>query len=212
MRIAILSLCLSGLMLAGCSSRHTNGMADLRGLLQGDAPSERFVALFDEQAPAVELLFLRTQSVSRLLLSHENAGVLTWMSIEGATLRTRNGFIVGTNGFFEGLQAAHIDAVARLVLAERTGQAERLHTYLDGNNDISIHSYRCDIRPTGNEMVTIKGQTTPTRRIEERCGNQTDDFTNIYWVSNGAILQATQWIGPIAGALRTRQVDIYEGD
>lgn len=211
MRTAILSLCLSGLMLAGCSSRGTNSVAELRSLLKGDVASERFVALFEEQAPALELLFLRTQSVSRLLLSHENAGVLTWLSIEGATLRTRDGFIVGTNGFFEGLQAARIDAVARLVLAEQAGQAERFHTYLDGNNDISIRSYRCDIRPLGNEMVTIKDQTVAARRIEERCVNLTDDFTNAYWVRNGAILQTAQWIGPIAGALRIRQVDIYGG-
>lgn len=171
--------------------------------------SERFEALFAERAPAIEVVFVRTQSVSRLLLSHQNGDVLTWLSGEGATLKTRDGFVVGTRGFIEGLQAARVDQVADLVLAERAGQADRFHTYLDGNADVTTRTYRCDIVLLSSEMVTIKGQTVPARRMEEHCQNLTDSFINIYWVRNGGILQAVQWIGPIAGSILIRQVELY---
>ena len=212
MKKCLSCLSLAGLLFTGaCSSQDNSSLSQLRSILQGQNLSERFVALFENQAPALELYFQNTKSVSRLLLSHESQGVLTWLSGEGATLKTRDGFVVGTRGFFEGLQAARIDAVAELVLSERAGYADRFHSYLDGNNNTSIRSYRCEVTPTGNDVVTIKGQSVTARKILERCRNLSDDFTNVYWVRNGAILKTFQWIGPIAGSLRIRQVDIYGG-
>ncbi|SHM69582.1 Group 4 capsule polysaccharide lipoprotein gfcB, YjbF [Roseovarius litoreus] len=211
MRKPALILCSAVMLLTACSSREDSAFSEMRGLFQKPPNSERFVALFEAQAPALEVLFVRTQSVSRLLLSHENRGVLTWLSIEGASLKTRNGFIVGSRGFFEGLQAARVDEVERLVRAEAAGTANRFHTYLDGNNDVTTRSYRCVITPGGMETLTLMGQTASARRISEECRNLTDDFTNIYWVGNGEILQAVQWIGPIAGSLLIRLVNIYDG-
>jgi len=208
---ATLTLCCAVALLTACSSRDDSTLSDLRGLLQKPPSSERFVALFEEQSPALEVVFLRTQSVSRLLLSHENQGVLTWLSIEGASLKTRNGFIVGSRGFIEGLQAARVDEVQRLVRAEAPGTANRFHTYLDGNNEITTRSYRCVITPGGMETLTLMGQTVSARRISEECRSLTDDFTNIYWVENGEILQTAQWIGPIAGSLLIRLVNVYDG-
>src|SRR6056297_3919359 len=208
---AALILCSAVALLTACSSRDDSALSDVRGLFQQSPNSERYFALFDEQAPALEVLFLRTQSVSRLLLSHENRGVLTWLSIESASLKTRNGVIVCTRGFAEGLQAARVDAVERLVRAEAAGTANRFHTYLDGNNDISTRSYRCVITPGGMETLTLMGQTVSARRISEECRSLTDDFTNIYWVENGEILQTAQWIGPIAGSLLIRLVNVYDG-
>lgn len=207
----ILTLCLGALLLTACSSRESTPLDEVRSLFQKPANSERFVALFEDQAPALEVLFIGTQSVSRLLLSHENHDVLTWLSLEGASLKTRNGFIVGSRGFVEGLQAAHIEEVKRLVLAETAGHANRFHTYLDGNNDITTRSYRCVITPGNVDSLTLMGQTVSARRISEECRSLTDEFTNIYWVDNGEILQTVQWIGPIAGSLRIRLVNIYNG-
>src|SRR6056297_540937 len=208
---AALTLCGAVALLTACSSRDDSTLSDLRGLLQKPPSSERFVALFEEQSPALEVLFLRTQSVSRLLLSHENQGVLTWLSIESASLKTRNGFIVGTRGFAEGLQAAHVDEVARLVRAEAPGTASRFHTYLDGNNDIATRSYRCVVIPSDVESLTLMGQTVSARRVSEECRSLTDEFTNIYWIRDGEILQAVQWIGPIVGSLLIRLVNVYDG-
>mgnify|MGYP000311727545 CR=1 FL=1 len=208
---ALLPLCLGMMLLSACSSREDSTLSDVRGLFRAPANSERFVALFEEQAPALEILFLRTQSVSRLLLSHENQGVLTWLSIEGASLKTRNGFIVGTRGFVEGLQAARVDDVERFILAETPGIATRFHTYLDGNNEISTRSYRCVVTPGEVETLTLMGQTVSARRIAEDCRSLTDEFTNIYWVRNGEILQTAQWVGPIVGTLLIRLVNIYDG-
>src|SRR6056297_2060528 len=205
---AALILCSAVALLTACSSRDDSALSDVRGLLQKPPSSERFVALFEEQSPALEVLFLRTQSVSRLLLSHENQGVLTWLSIESASLKTRNRFIVGTRGFAEGLQAARVDAIERLVRAEAAGTANRFHTYLDGNNDISTRSYRCVVTPGEAESLTLMGQTVTARRVLEDCRSLTDEFTNIYWVKDGEVLQTAQWIGPIVGALLIRLVNI----
>lgn len=208
---AILSLCLGMMVLTACSSREDNTLSEVRGLFQQSPNSERYFALFDEQAPALEVLFMRTRSLSRLLLSHENQGVLTWLSIEGASLKTRDGFIVGTRGFAEGLQAARIDEVERLIRAEAAGTSNRFHTYLDGNNDISTRSYRCVVTPGEVDSITLMGQTVAARRISEDCRSLTDEFTNIYWVRNGEILQTVQWIGPIVGSLLIRLVNVYDG-
>jgi hypothetical protein len=178
-------------------------------MFQDSEISERFEALFANRVPTIEIVFVRSESVSRLLLSHQNEDVLTWLSGEGAALKTKKGFVVGTRGFIEGLQASRIDEVGTLILGERAGQANRFHTYLDGNADISIRTYSCEIVPAGEELVTIKGQTVSARRVEERCKNLSDKFTNVYWVRNGGILKATQWLGPIAGSIIIRQVDIY---
>lgn len=208
---AVLSLFLSLMLLTACSSRDDSTLAELRGLLRQPANSERYFALFDDRAPALEVIFVRTQSVSRLLLSHENQGVLTWLSIEGASLKTRTGFIVGTRGFAEGLQAANVDEVAQLIRAEAPGTASRFHTYLDGNNDITTRSYRCVVVPGDVESLTLMGQTVSARRVSEECRSLTDEFTNIYWVRDGEILQAVQWIGPIVGSLLIRLVNVYDG-
>jgi hypothetical protein len=205
--VGVLFLAILGL--AACSSSDSTPTSSIRSMFQDAEITERFEALFAERAPALELVFARTQSVTRLLFSHQNGDVLTWLSGEGATLKTKLGFVVGTRGFIEGLQASRVDQVAALILAERAGQADRFHTYLDGNTDISIRTYRCDIVPLAEDLVTIKGQTVSARRIEERCKNLSDAFTNIYWVRNGGILQAAQWLGPISGSIVIRQVDLY---
>ena len=203
---ALFMICIG---LAACSSSGNTTTSTIRSMFQDAAISERFEALFAERAPALEVVFERTQAVSRLLLSHQNGDVLTWLSAEGASLKTERGFVVGTRGFIEGLQASRVDGVAVLILSESAGQTDRFHTYLDGNADTATRTYRCDVVPLAEELVTIKGQTVSARRIEERCKNLSDAFTNVYWVRNGGILQAAQWIGPIAGSIIIRQADIY---
>lgn len=184
----------------------------LRGALQPDAPRfhPRANALASERPipPRLEVSFPTRHLSGVMLLETERNGVQTWLTADGATITLEQGFLTSAKGFGSGLAASDVRQSADLVLARQPGTAERLQSFLNGNDQIELHAYKCEVESQGTESVFVLGQPVATHKLEERCYGVADSFTNTYWVSTNAsgIVQSSQWTGSFLGNLFMKAV------
>lgn len=184
----------------------------LRGALQPDAPRfhPRASALASRRPipPRLEVGFPSRDLSGVMLLETERAGVQTWLTADGATITLRQGFLTSAKGFGSGLAASDVQQSAALVLAGRAGRAERFHSFLNGNDQIELHAYRCEVARLGAEEIFLRGVPVPVQRLEERCHGVAESFTNTYWIRQGtpAVVQSSQWTGGFLGNLFMKAV------
>ncbi len=214
---ALRSLALiAALALAGCSSSSEGGrLAEVLnlgggtdGVPAGFAP--RFVPLATQSPlpPALQVAIIEQDLASTVLLEMRRDGVDTWLTPDGATLTTRDGFLLATRGFGQGLLASDITQPRAMVLAGQAGLSERFHTYLTGNDETVTRTYRCMIENRGARILQIGGDDVPVRLMAEDCRSLDQSFLNLYWVSTqtNRVLQTRQWAGEFLGVLTTRVV------
>jgi hypothetical protein len=98
--------------------------------------------------------------------------------------------------------ASDVSASADAILAGRAGQVERIHTFLNGDDQAVIRAYTCTITNNGPETIKLDNGATATRRMTENCQNRDQEFTNVYWVdtNRGRIVKSQQWSGEDFGA------------
>ena len=103
--------------------------------------------------------------------------------------------------------AADVGQPAALILSGRNGQAQRFISFLDGNDQVTVRSYVCDIETRGGRDVNLGFAVVPTELVQEHCINPDQDFQNLYWVelSTGQIVQSRQWAGDFSGPLAIRR-------
>ncbi|KIC27517.1 YjbF family lipoprotein [Leisingera sp. ANG-M6] len=182
----------------------------LRGALQPDAPRfhPRASALASVRPipPRLEVSFPSRDLSGVMLLETERAGVQTWLTADGATITLKQGFLTSAKGFGSGLAASDVQHSADLVLAAREGTVERFHSFLNGNDQIELHAYRCAVTHAGAETIFLRGEPVAVQKLEERCHGLADSFTNTYWVRQGAVLQSSQWTGSFLGNLFMKTV------
>lgn len=184
----------------------------LRGALQPDAPRfhPRATALASVRPipPRLEVSFPTRGLSGVMLLEAERAGVETWLSADGATITLERGFLTSAKGFGSGLAASDVQQSAALVLAGQAGVAERFHSFLNGNDQIELHAYKCAVTPLGTESIFLLGVPVPAQKLEERCHGVGTRFTNTYWVQPGParIVQSSQWTGRFLGNLFMKAV------
>ncbi|MBY6059432.1 YjbF family lipoprotein [Leisingera daeponensis] len=184
----------------------------LRGALQPDAP--RFhpranaLASIRPIPSRLEVGFPTRDLSGVMLLETERDGVQTWLTADGATITLEEGFLTSVKGFGSGLAASDVRQSADLVLARQPGTAERLHSFLNGNDQIELRAYKCEVEPMGAETVFVLGQPVATQKLEERCHGVADSFTNTYWVGTKAsgLVQSSQWTGSFLGNLFMKAV------
>lgn len=138
-------------------------------------------------------------SVAALVPAGTNGNRVTWLSADSVAVTLENGIIAATRGFPRDLMAAQLNGV-RQAIAAGGGTATRIHETLTDTDQISQQVLQCSIAPQGAELVQILGKSTPTRRIDEECRNESLVFTNTYWVrADGAIIKSRQVVAPGTG-------------
>ncbi len=184
----------------------------LRGALQPDAPRfhPRANALASVRPipPRLEVGFPSRDLSGVMLLETERAGVQTWLTADGATITLEQGFLTSAKGFGSGLAASDVRQSADLVLAGREGTAERFHSFLNGNDQIELHAYKCAVTRLGPESIFLRGLPVAAQKLQERCHGVAESFTNTYWVRQGVpeIVQSSQWTGSFLGNLFMKTV------
>ncbi len=202
----VLRAALVGLLLTACGEARQD-LELLVSSLQPNAP--RFhpranaLAMRRPIPPRLEVGFPSRDLSGVMLLEVERDGVQTWLTADGATITLEQGFLTSTKGFGAGMAGSDIRQSADLILGGVDGTAERFHSFLNGNDEIELHAYVCQVTTIRSEDVFLRGAPVATIMKQERCNGLADSFTNTYWVQNssGTIVQSSQWTGAFLGNL-----------
>lgn len=204
------------LFLAGCSS---DGGPTLGGRLlsqqigQDAAADPRFVALRDAGAPLLLMGIEARQAGIGLVLETRRDGFTTWRAEDGVTVGLNRGMLSATRGFvvvarapLGDLMSVDASQTQALLSARRPGQAQRFHSYLNGEGQTVFLSFVCDITDQGASEVVLNGTPRPARVMSEACQGPNDSFENTYWLgAANQILQSRQWHSPHAGFLQLQE-------
>jgi len=141
---------------------------------------------FREQSGNVPLLLvssLRVPISSIVPRFSVNGNVETYMTTDQISLALRDGILISTRGLGNDLMAADVTGVAARIRAG-SGQAVRVHKYLDGENQLIPYRFDCSYARSGGEVV-------------ESCAGNGLSFTNRYTLgAGGRIKVSAQWVSP----------------
>ncbi|RYH10109.1 YjbF family lipoprotein [Tropicimonas sp. IMCC6043] len=126
-----------------------------------------------------------------------------WRNAGGTTITLREGVLNGTQALSPDLFSVEAAVPTDWRSLRRPALSERVHRYVDGNEDVIIRGYRCEISAAARDKIQMGDRSLATARTDESCGNATQSFTNSYWLDgSGRMVQSRQWIGPKIGYLR----------
>ena len=181
-------------------------LATLRGGQTEFVP--RFITLLQAEAATLQVGFLDLETNGSLLLERTDGDFSYWLSPDGAHLVLQSGMLHSTRGLGEGLLASELSEPLALLRAMRSGNSDRFHTYLDGNDFAVTRTYRCIVENEGARQIDLLGQDTRTVLMRESCNSLDQKFENLYWVvpASGTIVLSRQWAGPEVGRVSTRVV------
>ncbi|MFV2033767.1 MAG: YjbF family lipoprotein [Halocynthiibacter sp.] len=196
--------------LAGCGSLDTgsDNLLGAKNINEDAAAQARFAALARAGRPALVVSVEDRGAIAALMLTAQNGDVSTWVSVDNTTLSTRGGFVIATRGLGGDLMSADIAQTRQRIAGGSSGDAVRVHRYLDGEDQIIARSFVCDIRVRGPRSISIGDRRFATRLLQERCQGSDISFQNLYWFSqsSGEMLQSRQWVGPAVGSLAIRRI------
>jgi len=131
----------------------------------------------------------------------------TWTTIDNVTLTLQDGVLVASRGLGRDLMSADVSQTVQRLQSGSTGMVKRFHSYLNGEGQVVIRSYVCEVGTRGPRDITISGTPRSTRLMQEKCNGAEDSFQNLYWLDrrSGKILQSRQWVGPEIGMLSLRE-------
>jgi len=203
-RGAALALALP-LLAAGCSGGSVQGEAG-RGpgiggalaravIAQRQAPAEPQAAP-DPQTMAAEALAInpgplilvgleQLGTTQVLAMTGENRGMRTYMTKNEESFIMRGFMLTGTRGLGNDLSVAEAEQSAALIVAGRSGTAQRVMRYYSGDGLERPLQFTCQIGPGPNAGVRV-----------ESCEGHGLRFENSYLPSAGV---SRQWIGPGLG-------------
>ncbi|APG48964.1 YjbF family lipoprotein [Phaeobacter porticola] len=206
-RIATSLAVMVSMMVAGCTNDERE-IVSLQQIVQPPAaPSmTRMTALAANGAAQMQVSFIKTGIAGTMVAETHRAGLVTWLSSDGASLQTDRGLLRATRGFGAGLMAVDLDQSRQRIFEQDLGSSQRFHSYLTGNNEIETRSYHCDIETRGARILRIDGMEITTRLMAETCINPDQRFLNLYWLRtrDNTLIQSRQWTGPFLGNMTTR--------
>lgn len=209
MRHALLTLLMASTGLMSACSNASNDFVELQAILRPSKvpPDDRIQALLDADAPRLQIAFHKSGLAGVMLLENERDGVRTWLSVDGATISTRDGMVVGERGFGGGMMSSDVSQSLDAVYGGHGTEVTRFHSFLNGESKIELRSYSCTVESLGPEVATIQGKTISTHLFREACGNLDQTFENLYWMdtSSGRMVQARQWLGEYVGSVTTSE-------
>lgn len=195
--------------LVGCTSdTERSALADARDYFTPNeyVPPPRFTALFNEPRPILDIEFIDLGVAGKLILEQQDGDFARYLSADLGGIVLQNGMLHSIYGFGEPLVGAELSQPLALVLAGRPGQADRFHTYVDGEDQTVRRTYRCEVAVQGVQDIAIKAESKLTLLVSETCQSLTNSFENFYWVDleDREIIQSRQWVGSSVGAILTR--------
>ncbi len=201
------ALTLIALTQAACSG--VGGLAGFSGkVLASDGPEiasprSRIAAAEARNAPRMKIIIEDRNTEGDVVQIARRGTITTWLSPDNVSLTFDRGLLVGTRGMGRDLMSADVAQSASLIAARQTGPVTRAHGYLDGADDIVIHSFDCRIERRGPRRIDFNGTPRDTLLMAERCKGEAGSFMNFYWTSarGGEILQSRQWVSPEIGAI-----------
>jgi len=129
----------------------------------------------------------------------ETRGYVTWRAGDGSALVTRGGLVTSTFGLGFDLISADVSDTLSRVRARSSGEALRVHQYLDGENQIKTRAFQCN--------VALRKSNPSSYRMTEDCRGAGVSFVNTYTIGQGgAVTSSLQWLGPDVGYLRLTNV------
>ncbi|MEL6641617.1 MAG: YjbF family lipoprotein [Pseudomonadota bacterium] len=209
-RFCLLAAC----VLSACTSSdgEPTGLQTALSVLQSDQDvvTPRFVALASAPRLIMQIGLIDVGSSGSMLLEARNGPYEHYLSPNAASMTFNRGMLHQTYGFGETLMGTDVSQSIALVLTGRSGTADRIHTYLDGDDRQTFRSYRCTISNEGLRAVQLPNRSATAQFMRETCRNAEFAFENIYWVeqSRGDIVQSRQWAGPKLGAVSTRRAGL----
>ncbi|MGR3804067.1 YjbF family lipoprotein [Marinibacterium profundimaris] len=168
----------------------------------------RVAALQQNDPTYLKMALLDFDTGSLIVLEARNGEYETWLTSEGSSITTRSGFLQSTRGLGQGLMAADVSEPMAMVRSGAEGQSVRFHSYLDGNDEIEIRTYVCDIENRGQDVVQLETATINTRMMAETCNSMDQEFENLYWLNpaTNEIVQSSQWAGDFLGRVAMQVV------
>lgn len=169
----------------------------------------RFVPLQQAgRGPALDVRIISSGVRGGFLRESKRGTIESWLGTDGVSLTFDRGVLHGTRGIGAGLLASDVSATAAAVLAGRSGEVERLHTFLTGNDLAETRAYRCTITTDGSDTIQVDAEAVVARRMTEICYNLDQEFKNVYWVDTqrGQIVKSEQWAGETIGSLSIQTV------
>ncbi|MCX7561620.1 YjbF family lipoprotein [Sulfitobacter sp. F26204] len=161
-----------------------------------------------KRGPALDVQIVQSGLRGGFLRESTQGTIESWLGNDGVALIFDRGVLHGTRGLGAGMLASDVSASANAILAGRSGEVDRIHTFLNGNDIAVIRAYKCTIVNEGSETIQLDSGATSTRRMVETCFSLDQSFKNIYWVdtSRGRIVQSRQWSGEFVGQLAIQTV------
>lgn len=199
--------------LAACANpgSEPSGIETSISVLQGnDGITPRFQELTQTPRPILQVGLIDAGSAGNMLLEARDGPYESFLSPNSASITLNRGMLHAIFGFGEGLMATEVSEPLALVLRGQSGVADRIHTYLGGDDRTVARTYRCVISDLGPRSVALIDRTVSARLMREDCRNAEQAFENLYWVDQGRgqIVQSRQWAGPNLGAVSTRRVGV----
>jgi len=139
-------------------------------------------------APLMIAVLEKNNLASVLIKEQSNRNLVTYFTPDGISLTLKDGVLVGTRGLGFDLMSADVADVLP-ALSRNGSEIVRIHRYLDGEDQIVIQSFICDVR----------GQ----REVVETCHGDGLKIENSYQTNgSGRIVSSRQWISPEQGYVR----------
>ncbi len=165
------------LALLGCSSS-----PDIAGTTVTTTITEGMKSIGQPPAEGVTLtwtgnsLYARvagTNRSSELRLVSRNGNYETWEAADKSALVLTSGVIASTFGLGHDLYSGDVADLLQLIKARQNGSSERIHRYLDGENQVFLRAYRCIVRFEAAKSKELA-------QISENCQGVDGGFTNSY--------------------------------
>lgn len=134
-----------------------------------------------------------------------NGTVALWATPDGGTLSFDRGVLTATRGLGGDLMSSDVSDVVSAVLYGGLSEGDRVHTYLDQENQLVLRALRCAYsRQSGVPSSTLARTFTATQ-VSERCFDAAGgEIANEYWLdTTGRVRKSLQWVGPDVGYLES---------
>lgn len=162
--------------LAACSNSdgEPTSLQTAVSVLQGAGTSitPRFQALTTVPRPVLQIGLPDAGTSGNMLLEARNGDFEHYLSPNSASMTFNRGMLHRMIGFGDALMGTEVSGPLRLILTGQGGTADRIHSYLGGDDTTVFRTYRCVITPGGLEPVVLPHRRTTgafdARKLQQR--------------------------------------------
>lgn len=197
------------LVLAACGSEEreetfaTAAYADIKSKYlskskkgESGQPAQRDLSWINTNTkPLTIVLVEKWQGMGFLALQVQNGSYKTWRAKDGTTFTFKGPFMSGTKGLGDDLTSAKVPAKVA-----SAGTQNRIHYYLDSEDQIAPRDYHCSWKFVGSETIAVHTKSYNTMHYSESCKSGEFNFKNDYWLDSAGIArQSRQFVSETVG-------------